>query len=90
MPLSLKRWEPSGAKADNEPACGIRDGEVIVTITEPERQHAPIASLLRLLDADIRAGRHLHPLPEELARALLANSIHAVNLDEEIEGDVIL
>jgi hypothetical protein len=29
-------------------------------------------------------------LPDDLARAMLANAHHAVNLDEDIEGEVAL
>ena len=49
-----------------------------------------IAAFLELLERDIRAGRHTHTLPEKLARALLRNAGHAVNLDEAIEGEVTL
>jgi len=68
----------------------VRDGEVVVTRAAPEHEDPAIGAFLGLLEADIRAGRHVQTLPEDLARTLLANSGHAVNLDEEIEGDVAL
>jgi antitoxin PrlF len=65
----------------------------IVTLTsrtECENQDGAISALLELLEADIRAGRRVHSLSEGLARAVLANSGHAVNVDDEIKGDVAL
>ena len=32
----------------------------------------------------------IQSLPDDLARAMLANAHHAVNLDEDIEGEVAL
>jgi antitoxin PrlF len=76
----------TGAKV----AFDLRGGEVIVSRADAEHEDTAIGAFLGLLEADIRAGRHVQSLPEDLARAMLANAGHAVNLDEDIEGDVAL
>lgn len=43
-----------------------------------------------VLEADIRSGRNLTTLPEDLAQTMLANAGHAVNLDEDIDGEVAI
>jgi len=43
----------------------------------------------QLLDELLSDG-HVRPLPDDLARSMLANTSRAVNLDEDIEGDVAL
>jgi len=78
-----------GVDTGGKVAFDLRGGEVIVTRAD-EHEDSAIGAFLDLLEADIRAGRHLQPLPEDLARAMLANIGHAVNLDEDIEGEVAL
>jgi antitoxin PrlF len=43
-----------------------------------------------LLEADIRHGRHLSSLPDDLVPAMLATLPQPVDLAAEIEGDVAL
>lgn len=88
LPKSVR--QVLGVDNGSKLAFEVRDGEVVVTRAEPEHQDPAIGAFLDLLAADIRAGRHVRALPENLARALLANSGHTVNLDEEIEGEVAL
>ncbi len=76
-----------GVDTGGKVAFDLRGGEVIVTRAD-EHEDPAIGAFLGLLEADIRAGRHLQSLPEDLARAMLANVGHAVNLDEDIEGEV--
>ena len=76
----------TGAKV----AFDLRGGEVIVSRADAEHEDPAIGAFLELLEADIRAGLHVQALPEDLARAMLANAGRAVNLDEDIEGDVAL
>ncbi len=78
-----------GVDTGGKVAFDLRGGEVIVTRAD-EHEDPAIGAFLGLLEADIRAGRNLQPLPEDLARAMLANIGHAVNLDEDIEGEVEL
>jgi antitoxin PrlF len=88
LPKSVR--QVLGVDAGSQLAFEVRGGEVVVTRAGTEHQDPAIGAFLGLLEADIRAGRHVQSLPEDLARALLANSGHAVTLDEEIEGDVAL
>ena len=71
-------------------AFDLRGGEVVVTRAEAAHEDPAIGAFLGLLEGDIRAGRHVQFLPEDLARAMLANAGHAVDLDESIEGQVAL
>ena len=68
----------------------VRGGEVIVTRADADHEDPAIEAFLGLLEADIRAGRHVQSLPDDLAKAMLANAAHAVNLDEDIDGEVAL
>lgn len=79
-----------GVDAGGKVAFDLRGGEVIVTRADADHEDPAIEAFLALLEADIRGGRHVRSLPEDLARAMLANAGHAVPLDEDIEGDVAL
>lgn len=68
----------------------LRNGEVIVTRAGEEHADPAIWAFLRLLEANIRNGRNIRDLPEDLARAMLENAALPLNLDEPIEGDVSL
>ncbi len=76
----------TGAKV----AFDLREGQVIVTRADAEHEDPVIGAFLALLETDIRAGRHVQSLPEDLVQAMLANASHAENLDEDIEGEVAL
>lgn len=88
LPKSIR--QALGVDAGSKLAFEFRDGEVVVTRAESEHEDPAIDAFLGLLEADIRAGRHVQSVPEDLARAMLANAGHAVDLDEEIEGNVAL
>ena len=77
-------------KSGGKVAFDLRGGEVVVTRADADHEDPAIGAFLGLLEADIRAGRHVQSLPDDLARAMLANARHAVNLDEDIEGEVAL
>ena len=79
-----------GVDIGGKVAFDLRAGEVIVTRADAEHEDPAIGAFLNLLEADIRAGRHVRPLPDDLARALVANAGHAVDLDEDIDGEVAL
>jgi len=76
------------ARFRGNPIMGIDKIVTFASGAEPEHQNPVIGAFLTLLEADIRAGQHVRSLPEDLARALLANSGYAVDLDEEIEDDM--
>jgi antitoxin PrlF len=68
----------------------LRGGEVIVTRADAEHEDPAIGAFLDLLEQDIRQGKHVGNLPDDLAQAMLANLGHPVDLDEDIEGEVAL
>lgn len=76
----------AGAKLSFE----LRGNEVIVSRADAEHEDPAIGAFLEVLERDIRKGRHVGSLQDELGRALLANLEHPVDLDEEIEGEVAL
>lgn len=67
-----------------------KDGQIVVRRAEAEHEDPVIGAFLSLLTRDIQAGRHVHGLPEELARAMLEQAGHGVKLDEQIDGEVAL
>lgn len=79
-----------GVDAGEKVAFNLRAGEVIVTRADADHQDPVIEAFLGLLVADIRAGRHVQCLPDDLARAMLAHAGHTVDLDEDIDGEVAL
>ena len=74
----------TGAKVTFE----LRGDQVIVTRAKAEHADPAIGSFLALLEADIRQGRNVGSLPDQLARAMLDNLGQDVDLSEEIEGSV--
>ncbi|WP_395347045.1 type II toxin-antitoxin system PrlF family antitoxin [Variovorax sp. UC122_21] len=88
LPKSIR--QALGVDIGGKVAFDLRDGEVVVTRAHAEHEDPAIGAFLALLEADIRAGRHLQSLPEDSARAMLASAGYAANLDEDIEGEVAL
>ena len=68
----------------------LRGSEVIVTRADAEHEDPAIGAFLGVLEQDIREGRHMGNLPEDLARAMLANLEHPTDQHEDIEGEVAL
>lgn len=79
-----------GVNAGGKVAFDLRGSEVVVTRVDAEHDDPAIGAFLALLEADIRAGRHIQALPDDLARAMLANAARAVDLNADIEGEVAL
>lgn len=88
LPKSIR--QALGVTTGEKLSFELRDGEVVVTRAGAEHEDPAIAAFLGLLEADIRGGRHVRALPEDLARAMLENAKYAGDLDEAIEGDVDL
>ena len=89
LPKSIR--QVLGVITGSKVAFKLRDGEVVVSrVDDTEHRDPAIGAFLGLLEADIRAGRHVRSLPDDLARAMLASARHAVDFDEDIEGDVTL
>jgi antitoxin PrlF len=55
-----------------------------------EHEDPAIGAFLELLEQDIRQGKRVGSLPEDLAGAMLANLRHPVDPEEDIEGAVAL
>jgi antitoxin PrlF len=71
-------------------AFDVREGEIVLSrVDQHEPRDPAISAFLALLEKDIRSGKHIQFLPDDLAHAMLANS-GAVNLDDAIDGDVAL
>ena len=80
-----------GIDVGGKVAFDLRGSEVVVTRADNEEHEDPaIGAFLSLLESDIKSGKHLSSLPDDLAQAMLANLHHAVALDEEIVGEVAL
>lgn len=68
----------------------LRGGDVIVTRAHAEHEDPAIGAFLGLLEQDIRQGKHVGNLPDDLAQAMLANLELPVDPDADIEGEVAL
>jgi antitoxin PrlF len=79
-----------GVDTGGKVAFDLRGGQVVVSRSDAGHEDPTIGAFLGLLEADIRAGRHIASLPADLAHAMLANAGHAVDLDENIDGEVAL
>jgi antitoxin PrlF len=81
-----------GIAVGGKVAFDLRGSEVIVTRADSAEEHEDpaISTFLSLLENDIKSGKHLSALPDDLAQAMLANLHHAVAVDEEIVGEVSL
>ncbi len=77
----------AGGKVDFELRA---DGQVVVSRSDAEHEDPAIGAFLDLLARDIRAGRHVRGLPEDLARAMREQADRRADLDEDIDGDVAL
>jgi antitoxin PrlF len=72
-------------------AFDLRDSQVVVTrADDPGHEDPAIESFLQLLEADIRNGRHLSTMPDDLVTAMLATLPKSVDPAADIEGDVAL
>lgn len=80
-----------GIDVGGKVAFDLRGSEVVVSRADSKEHEDPaIGSFLSLLENDIKSGRHLCALPDDLAQAMLASLHHAVALDEDIDGEVAL
>ncbi|MDT8405074.1 type II toxin-antitoxin system PrlF family antitoxin [Sulfuriflexus sp.] len=79
-----------GVTTGGKVAFELRGGEVIVTRADAEHEDPAIGAFLGILEEDIRKGRNVGKLPDELTEAMLANLGHSADLEEDIEGEVAL
>ncbi|MDE0307083.1 MAG: type II toxin-antitoxin system PrlF family antitoxin [Albidovulum sp.] len=66
------------------------DGQVVVSRVDAEHEDPAIGSFLDLLAGDIRAGRHVRAMPDDLASDMLEQARREAGLDDDIDGDVAL
>jgi antitoxin PrlF len=80
-----------GVAAGGKVAFDFADNRVTVSRVDDEPHEDPgIGSFLALLEQDIQSGRHITSLPDDLARSMLARLSEAVDLSEDIQGEVAL
>lgn len=81
-----------GVAVGSKIAFDLRHGEVVVTRADESEEHKDpaIEAFLGLLEKDIRAGKHIGTLPEDLAQAMLANVLHILDIDKAIDGETAL
>ena len=80
-----------GVDAGGKVAFEFSGDRVIVTrVTNELHEDPAISSFLALLEKDIQTGQNMTTLPGDLARSMLATVSKAVDLDEDIVGDVAL
>lgn len=65
-----------------------KDGQVVMTRADDGHRDPAIGAFLTLLAQDIELGRNIRELPQDLARAMLAETGHSTA--EEIDGDIAL
>ena len=66
------------------------NGRVVVSRADAEHEDPAIGAFLDLLSNDIRAGRQLRGLPDDLVEGMLEHAQRDVRLDDDIDGDVDL
>lgn len=80
-----------GVDAGGKVAFDLKGDSVIVTrVTEERHEDPAIASFLSLLEKDIKSGRYITTLPDDLVRSMLTRLGKHVDLKEDIEGGVEL
>jgi antitoxin PrlF len=68
----------------------LGDSVIVSRVTNESHEDPAISSFLALLEKDIQTGQNVTTLPDDLARSMLATVSKAVDLDEEIVGNVAL
>ena len=66
------------------------DGQIIVSRADAEHEDPAIGAFLDLLASDIRTGRHVRAIPDDLAHDMLEQAQREAGPDEDIDGDVDL
>ena len=89
LPRTVRR--ALGVDAGAKVAFELReDGQIVVSRADAEHADPAIGAFLDLLAGDIRAGRHVRALPDELAQDMLEHAERDAGPDEDIDGDVAL
>ena len=88
LPKSIRQWLE--VSAGSKVLFELRGNEVVLSRASADHEDPALRSFLGLLANDIRTGRNIGALPEDLALALVEHAGHDVDLNEDIEGDVAL
>lgn len=81
----------TGYRCRRKGAFELRGSEVVVTRVEDQSHEDPaIEAFLALLENDIRAGKNLTTLPEDMAQTMVDNLHRSADLSEEIVGPTVL
>jgi antitoxin PrlF len=79
-----------GVDAGGKVVFDVRaDGKIVVSTAEEAHEDPAISGFLDILAADIQAG-NVQMLPGELAQVLLQNAGYELDLDEPIDGEVVI
>ena len=80
-----------GLEFGDKVAFDLHDSKVMVTRAEsPEHEDPAIGHFLALLETDIRNGRHLSSLPDDLLESMLATLSKPVDPEANIDAPVTL
>ncbi|WP_445496622.1 type II toxin-antitoxin system PrlF family antitoxin [Photorhabdus sp. SF281] len=88
LPKSIR--QALGVNTGSKLAFELRDGEVVVTHVGVEHEDPVIVAFLDLLSADIQDGYHVSSLPKELDEAMQYNVGQIIDLNENIDGNVVI
>ena len=88
LPKSVRQL--LGLDTGGKIAFDVRRDEIVLSRVETIHEDPAIGVFLGLLEAEIRGGRNLSTVPEDLAQSILANANHSVQLDEDIDGEVAI
>ena len=68
----------------------LEGGQIVVSRADAEHEDPAIGSFLDLLANDIKVGRHIRGIPDDLAQSMREHVRHEAAPDEDIDGDVDL
>ena len=89
LPKAIRRV--LGVEAGSRLAFDLHeDGRIVVCRADPEHEDPAIGAFLELLADDIRAGRHVHALPDDLKQVMLEYAQCKPGPDEDIYGHVYI
>ncbi|MDE0242571.1 MAG: type II toxin-antitoxin system PrlF family antitoxin [bacterium] len=66
------------------------NGQVVVSRADAEHEDPAIRAFLDLIENEIKAGRGVKEIPDDVAQEMLEHAELDIDLDEPIEGDVDL
>lgn len=89
LPKAIRR--AMGVEAGSWLAFDLHeDGRIVVSLADAGHEDPVIGAVLDLLSGDVRAGRHVHALPHDLAQDMLELAQRDPEPDEDICGHVDL